>query len=85
MTGVDKVSLPPGRVEVDPRAGGIARLVTGRQVRVVCETCGRTFVSTGTGASHARATRHVVACTYNIQFRFCPTVQPPTYGSAGTS
>ncbi len=63
------VSVP----EIAPRKGGVLRVTTVRVVSCTCQTCGRTFASTGTAASHARAVRHRVACDYTAAFTFVPT------------
>jgi len=63
--------LGPGVVELLPRRGGLTRATTFRGIECVC-ACGRTFVSTGPAAAHARAARHRVAVSYSVRFAFVP-------------
>lgn len=62
-----------GQGEVEPRAGQLVRVTFERSASGTCTTCGCTFPSTGAAASHARSSRHAVACTYSTRFAFVPT------------
>jgi hypothetical protein len=72
MSDIDKTTMATGAVEVEPRRGGIVRLTTARTVQAVCRSCDRTFPTTGTAASHARASGHEVECDYAVRFVFRP-------------
>jgi hypothetical protein len=61
-----------GLVELEPRAGGVVRAVMQRTVKAECTGCQMTFASSGTAASHARASRHVVVIDYWTSFAFVP-------------
>lgn len=58
--------------EVEQRAGGVVRYTSARTVEAVCTACFRQFRSTGTAASHTRATRHAVHVRYGSVFTFVP-------------
>lgn len=61
------------QAEVEPRAGATVRVTFARTATGDCLVCGATFVSTGAAASHARAARHQVQCSYSTRFAFIPT------------
>jgi hypothetical protein len=62
-----------GLVELEPRAGGVVRAVMRRTIKAECTACEMTFTSTGTAASHARASRHTVVIDYSASFAFVPS------------
>lgn len=61
------------KTEIEPRAGQLVRVTFARTATGECLVCGATFTGTGQAASHARATRHTVSCTYSARFSFIPT------------
>ena len=56
----------------EPRSGDVVKRTQSRDVSGECRDCAATFASSGTAASHARASRHRVAVDYRTRFTFLP-------------
>lgn len=75
-TPIDRSDASQSGPIIARRQGDLIRVTTGVAVDARCQTCGRVLTNAGAAASHARASRHVVACEYRSSFVYAPIPEP---------